>query len=98
MRQTRQSLAIGIDIAATKPRRDDVTGTRDKVQRLHVNPRDTVRVKLTVLSSPRSSIVSLTSLWCLPRPTRLFLHIDIAHSGTAAVNSSRFSLPRSRAR
>ncbi|KAG5306676.1 CCD13 protein, partial [Acromyrmex insinuator] len=56
-----QSFAIGIDVAATKPRYGDVTGTRDKVQRLHVNPRDIVRVKLAVSSPPRSSTVPLTS-------------------------------------
>ncbi|KAG5333116.1 CCD13 protein, partial [Acromyrmex heyeri] len=60
-RQTRQSFAIGIDVAATKPRYGDVTGTRDKVQRLHVNPRDIVGVKLAVSSPPRSSTVPLTS-------------------------------------
>ncbi|KAG5346727.1 CCD13 protein, partial [Acromyrmex charruanus] len=61
LRQTRQSFAIGIDVAATKPRYGDVTGTRDKVQRLHVNPRDIVGVKLAVSSPPRSSTVPLTS-------------------------------------
>ncbi|XP_011630105.1 coiled-coil domain-containing protein 13-like [Pogonomyrmex barbatus] len=54
-RRSSQLPAIRIDVAATKPRYGDVTGTRDKVQRLHVNPRDTAGVKLTVSSPPHSS-------------------------------------------
>lgn len=64
------------------------------MQRLHVNPRDTVGVKLTVSSPPRSSP--------FPNVAPVFASadsftsaIDIARGGTAAVNSSRFSLEQS---
>lgn len=88
--------------SSNKPQYGDVTGTRDKVQRLHVNPRDIVGVKLAVSSPPRFFTVPLE---CVLRVAPVFVStdsftsaIDIAHGGTVAVNSFRFSLSKSRAR
>ncbi|EZA57606.1 hypothetical protein X777_02146 [Ooceraea biroi] len=91
--RTRQSLAIGIDVAATKPRCGDVTRTRDKVQRLHVNPRDTVGAKLAASSPPRASFLLLRFLnaagVCLPRPTRLLSPL-ISHTAAPRHRGRKF--------